>query len=86
MKTDYTNVDAYPLAWPLSWPRTPSHTRQRARFGSKDSSGSAQRLSVHKAVERVLTELDRMTRPGHAWRVARAAEEHRDLDQRAGAP
>lgn len=58
---------AYPLSWPLARPRT--KTREVARFASTTKSMARRPVSVAEAVQRLLLELNRYTRPGHDWRV-----------------
>jgi hypothetical protein len=58
-------IAAYPLQWPEGWKRTEPHRRKFGHFGKKVStSGSSWKrtedLSVADAVNRVLTELQRM--------------------------
>jgi len=60
--------NAYPLSWPEGWKRTPEGTRRTADFGTVStdySSGQARyagkkRLTVSDAVQRLLSELQRM--------------------------
>lgn len=61
-------VEAFPLNWPNGWRRTPAHRRTSARFiGKKGTYGQegvgwkpAQRLTIEQAIQRVLSELERM--------------------------
>lgn len=43
-------VTAYPLQWPAGWPRTELHQRQRAKFGTRGSSGYLREKSMAEAV------------------------------------
>lgn len=55
---------AYPLEWPEGWPRTNPAGRKPAKFGVMKDSGHSWkergRISVHAAVRRLQTELDRL--------------------------
>lgn len=55
-------MNAFPLSWPAGWPRAPQ--RKAADFGRRDHSTtwrSKKRLEVADGVNRVLTELDRLS-------------------------
>lgn len=61
------SIAAYPLQWPLGWRRTPSSSRQQARFTrSRQTTAQAGRyiparsITLPEAIERVLRELQRM--------------------------
>lgn len=60
-------VERYPLTWPLHIKRT--EDPKRARFGIKDDKGWKKELSISEARKRLLSEIDKITKPGHSWRV-----------------
>lgn len=67
-------MQAYPLAWPQGWKRTPSHERERSKFGTQHQSTyggykSIGKLSVSQATERLINEIDMFTRRGNPWRI-----------------
>lgn len=58
-------VEAYPLAWPAGVTRTPSHQRERAKFGRMERNvdygwKNRKGLTVAQASTRLLAELDRL--------------------------
>jgi len=63
----------YPLDWPHGWKRTPDDARQRARFSTRSRSDHGwsyqKQISVAQAVNRLLSELDKMNKRGHDYRV-----------------
>ncbi|WP_423820877.1 hypothetical protein V5738_11090 [Salinisphaera sp. SPP-AMP-43] len=64
------DIQRYPLQWPATRPRTPGHEREVARFGKRNSAGWGNKsLSIAEARDRVLSELDKITPHGKAWRV-----------------
>ena len=48
----------YPLAWPQGWPRTPAVRRRSAQFSGRANDGQVINLSVAKATQRLIGQLD----------------------------
>ncbi len=58
-----------PLSWPHWFPRTPEAKRLYGRFGKKDTQGwGRSRITLSQAISRLLGELGRFTKAGHAYR------------------
>lgn len=67
-------IDAYPLQWPGHRRRTPNDERKPAAFGTSVHQpdrgwNTKKKLSIAEALHRLITELDKYTRIGHAIRV-----------------
>lgn len=63
-------ITASPLCWPAGKPRTQTADRKQGRFGKRNSSDfGLKELTVAEGRDRVLSALDRFTRPGQAYRV-----------------
>ncbi len=51
---------SYPLMWPAGRPRRSYFERKSAPFSSKRANGYRSQLTINKAVERLMIELDRL--------------------------
>lgn len=74
MKKEDTSVTAYPLCWPVSQPRTPESEKKHGRFGSQSPSthgnwNNRKDITLAKARDRVIDELDKFTRAGQEYRT-----------------
>ncbi|MCK5640642.1 MAG: J domain-containing protein [Gammaproteobacteria bacterium] len=70
MEPQTDHITAYPLCWPPGRSRTPDSKRQHGRFGNRNDRGyGTVSITLSKATNRVLAEIEKFTKPGQRWRA-----------------